>query len=169
MRLELAQTPVAHINYHLVVATPDWENPSMCPAPPFQHKIFISLKPYLWVQWERPLELCLRRHIGSHQRADSAPQFLPPPPRLTADPWFRSRFLVGRSFGSLCQTRTAGQSLDQLPGNSGGPGCYWIQDRNSVIYIYSPFSLHTLRIFLWKNLQCGKIVLKSANLPEYVI
>lgn len=136
-------------------------DPSLRPAPSFQYNIFISVKPYLWAQWERPLELCLHRHSGSHQRADSAPRFLPPPPHLTADPWSRLRFLVGRSSGSLCLTRTAGQLLDQLPGNTGVPGCYCIQDRHSVTYNTlslefadtEDFSLNAL------FLQCSQIVL----------
>lgn len=109
-------------------------NPSPRPAPSFHSHIFISFKPYLWARWERPLELCLRPRSGSHQMADSVPLFLPSPLRWTAGPWSRLRFLDGRSSGSLCLTRTAGRLLDQLPGNTGVPGCCCVQDNNSVIY-----------------------------------
>lgn len=108
-------------------------NLSPSSIPSFEYNIFISFKWYLWVQWERPLELCLHHHSGSHQRADSVPQFLPPPLHSTADPWCRLRFLVGRSSGSLCLTHTADQILGQLPGNTGVLGCYCIEDNNLVI------------------------------------
>lgn len=107
-------------------------NPSPRPAPSFHSHIFISFKPYLWARWERPLELCLRPRSGSHQMADSVPLFLPSPLRWTAGPWSRLRFLDGRSSGSLCLTRTAGRLLDQLPGNTGVPGCCCVQDNNLV-------------------------------------
>lgn len=104
--------------------------------------------------------LCLHHHSGSHQRADSAPPFLPPPPRSTADPWFRLRFLGGRSSGSLCLTRTAGQLLDQWPGNIGVPGCYYIPEKNSVIHDIVSFKFADT-VFLFKStfLQCSQIVL----------
>lgn len=109
-------------------------NSSMCSAPSFEYSIFISFKLYLWVQWERPLELCRHRHSGPHQMPDSVRRFPLPPLRLTTDPCFQPKFWVGRSSGSLCPTHTAGRSLDQSPGSTGVLGCYCIQDDNSVIY-----------------------------------
>lgn len=150
---------MAHINPHCAVAIADWEAHHCGPPPPFEFNVFISFKWYLWVRWGRPLELFLRLHSGSHQRADSALLFLPPPQHSPAAPWSHLRVWVCRSSGSLCPTRTAGHWLDPLPGNSGVPGCYCIQNNTSVINNILCQTSHFKALFL----QC---IYNSFNLPQ---
>lgn len=128
---ESALAPVARSN----LASPDWGKAiSESRSSLFRYNTFISLNPYLWVRWVRPLEPCLRRRSGFHQRADSARQFPPPRRCWTAGPSCRLSFSAGRSCGSSCPTRTAGRLLDRLRGSTGAPGCYCVQDNISVKY-----------------------------------